>query len=73
MTTACKNCSQWQPDSSAARMVQHGFANCSRQRLAWRYVSADFSCSRFDALPADQVDARRKAATAAVRALKEKK
>lgn len=57
MTTACKNCSQWQPDSSAARMVQHGFANCSR----------------FDALPADQVDARRKAATEAVRALKEKK
>lgn len=46
MTTACKNCSQWQPDSS---------------------------CSRFDALPADQVDARRKAATEAVRALKEKK
>lgn len=73
MTTACKNCSQWQPESSAARMVQQGFANCSRNRLAWRFVSADSSCSRFDALPADQVEARRATATAAVRALKEKK
>ena len=73
MTTACKNCSQWQPESSAARMVLHGFANCSRSRLAWRYFSADFSCTSFDVLPADQAEARRTAATAAVRALKEKK
>ena len=54
-------------------MVQHGFANCSRSRLAWRYFSADFSCTSFDVLPADQAEARRTAATAAVRALKEKK
>lgn len=68
---ACKSCNKWQPESTHARMLQQGFATCSRLQVTWRFVSAESHCPHFVELPADQVEVRRTAATASVRQLKE--
>lgn len=70
---ACKRCKHWQPEKTSPRMVALGFANCSHYPTPGHTFSAETSCHRFAALPADQVQARRAAATAAVRNLKESK
>lgn len=70
---SCKRCKSWQPEKTSPRMVALGFASCSHHPLPGRTFSAETSCARFVELPAEQVEARRTAATAAVRTLKESK
>lgn len=72
-TAACKRCKSWQPEKTSPRMVALGFASCSHHPLPGHTFSAESRCGRFSELPADQVEARRTAATAAVRTLKETK
>ena len=70
---SCKSCKHWQPEKTSPRMVALGFASCSHHPLPGRTFSAETSCARFVELPAEQVEARRVAATNAVRTLKESK
>lgn len=70
---SCKRCKSWQPEKTSPRMVALGFASCSHHPLPGRTFSAETCCARFVELPTEQVEARRAAATAAVRTLKESK
>lgn len=70
---SCKRCKSWQPEKTSPRMVALGFASCSHHTLPGHAFSAESSCQRFVELPAKQIEARRAAATAAVRNLKESK
>ncbi|MEG2976034.1 MAG: hypothetical protein RR882_08125 [Comamonas sp.] len=72
-TGRCKSCQLWQPESTPPRMLQQGYASCKRLKVSWHFVSAESHCPHYAELPADQVEARRAAATAAVKQMKEAK
>ena len=72
-TSACKHCKSWQPERTAPRMLQLGFASCAHHPLPGRTFSAETNCNRFVALPVDQITSRRAAAVERMKQLKESK